>query len=113
MNKTLTTLLAATATCFGLAAHAADVGATASTDAPTLNRDEAKQLKTQSDADYKARKKVADANKALDKADCKNTFDGGVERACKSDARATAKEAKAEAKVIHEAEKADIKANSK
>jgi len=112
MNKTLATLIAVTAACYGLAANAADAGA-ASAAAPALSKQETKDLKTQSDATYKARKKVADANHELNKGDCEVAADGSTERACKKDARAVQKQEKAEAKVVHEAEKDAIKANSK
>jgi len=110
MKKALTSMLAVTAACYGLAlqAHAADTAASA-----PLTKQEAKDLKTESDAAYKARKKVADANEALNKGDCEVAADGSTERACKKDARAAAKHEKAEAKLKHEAEKDAIKSESK
>ena len=76
-----------------------------------LTKDEQKDLKNQSTADLKARKKVADANLDENKAACQSATYGTLERACKSDAKAQAKKDKADAKVIHEAEKVDIKNN--
>jgi hypothetical protein len=134
MNKTLATLLAATAAAsFSLGAYAQDAqtapgtpGTTTTTTtvttdtvetkmvpAPGVTRDEAKDLKTQSKGEYKARKNIAEANHDLNKADCKVNADGSVERACKADARATEKKQKADAKVIHEQEKSDINAVTK
>jgi len=72
---------------------------------------EGKDAKETSKGEYKARKKVAEANKELNKADCEVSSDGRAEHACKKHARAQAKEEKAEAKMIHENEKKDIKAN--
>ncbi len=108
MRTALTTLLACTCAAFGINAYAAADAASA-----PLTRQEAKDLKTESDAAYKARKKVAEANQDLNKADCEVTADGSTERACKKDARAQKNKDKADAKVIHEAEKDAIKAQSK
>jgi hypothetical protein len=72
---------------------------------------EGKDAKETSKGEYKARKKVAEANKELNKADCEVAADGMAERACKKHARAQAKEEKAEAKMIYENEKKDIKSN--
>ena len=133
MNKTLATLLVATAAAgFSLGAQAQDAlqpGApgttttttTVTTDttetkvippAPGLTHSEAKDAKTMSKADYKARKNIAEANHDLNKGDCKVTTDGAVERACKADARAQEKKEKADAKLIHKTEQADIKADT-
>jgi hypothetical protein len=109
MKHTLASIIAITAACYGLAAQAADSAASA----PALTKQEAKDAKTQSDAAYKARKNVAEANHDLNKGDCKVAADGSTERACKKEARAIEKQEKAEAKTIHEAEKDAIKANSK
>lgn len=106
MNKTLIALLAAAAATLSFGAYA-DAG-----DAP-LTHSEAADLKTQSNADYKANKKVADANHALNKADCKENTSGGVARACKKDAKAQARQDKADAKLGNKADKADIKADTK
>src|ERR1700712_3620452 len=81
--------------------------------APTISHSEAKDLKTQSKADYKARKNIAEANHDLNKADCKVSTDGAVERACKADARAQEKKDKADAKLIHKQETQDINAVTK
>jgi hypothetical protein len=78
---------------------------------PTGLTQEGKDAKETSKGEYKARKKVADANKELNKADCEVSANGMAEHACKKHARAQAKEEKAEAKMIHENEKKDIKAN--
>jgi hypothetical protein len=110
--KLLASLVAGAATSFCLFAHAADTAPADST-APALTKSEAKDLKTQSDADFKARKKLADAKSDLGQADCKTSTEGGVTRACKSGVKAEAKQDKANAKMVHESEKADIKANSK
>ena len=50
-NKTLSAAVAAFATCLCLSSHAADA---------TITKDQAKDLKTQSEAQYNARKKVAE-----------------------------------------------------
>ena len=112
MNRPLATLLAlAFGVSMSFAAQAQD--AAASAPEPVLNKQEAKDLKTESKATYKARKDVADANKELNKGDCEVAHDGSAERACKKAAKAQAKTDKAEAKAVHEAEKDAIKANSK
>jgi hypothetical protein len=136
MNKTLATLFAATAAA-GISLGAQAQGAqpqpqpgtpgttttttTITTDttetkvipaAPGLTHPQAKDLRVQSTADYKARKNIAEANHDLNKGDCKVNADGAVERACKADARAQEKKEKADAKLIHEQEKADIKSDS-
>jgi hypothetical protein len=103
MNKTLIALLAATAATLSFGAYADD----------TLTHSQAEALKDQSTAQYKANKKIADANLDVNKADCKATTDGAVERACKADAKALAKKEKADAKLVHKAEKADINAETK
>lgn len=93
MNKTLATLIAASATCLCLGAHAAD-----DTTTPPLDHAQAKSAEKHSDAKYKADKKKADANEDLNKANCDSslTKEG---RACKDDAKAEAKKEKADAKV--------------
>jgi hypothetical protein len=106
MKKTLACLIAAgfaVAAPFAMAEDASGA----------LTKQEAKDLKTQSAGEYKARKNVAEANHDLDKADCKtDTTSGSAERACKKEAKANEKAAKAEAKQIHETEKDAIKANT-
>jgi hypothetical protein len=77
---------------------------------PTGLTQEGKDAKEQAKGEYKARKKVAEANKELNKADCETSANGMAEHACKKHARAQAKEEKAEAKMIYENEKKDIKA---
>lgn len=79
---------------------------------PAINKQEAKDMNTQSKAEYEARKDLADANHELNKADCEITADGGAERACKKEAKAVRKAQKAEAKQIHESDKQAIKALS-
>ena len=134
MNKSLATLLAtAAAATFSIGAHAQDAqpapgtpGTTTTTTtvttdtietkmvpAPGITKSEAKDLKTESKGDYKARKNIAEANHDLNKADCKVNSDGAVERACKADARAQEKKEKADAKLIHKTETQDINAVTK
>ena len=136
MNKSLATLLAtAAAAAFSLGAHAQSTDTqpapgtpgttttttTVTTDtvetkmvpAPGITHSEAKDLKTQSTADYKARKNIAEANHDLNKADCKINSDGAVKRACDADARAQEKKEKADAKLIHKTETQDINAETK
>ncbi len=92
---------------FTLPVYAADDAAKAP-DAG-LTRTEAKDLKTQSEADYKAQKKVVDANAEMAEADCKTSLEGGAKRACKKAVKHHAKAGKAEAKMVHEAEEKAIK----
>ena len=134
MNKSLATLLAtAAAATFSIGAYAQDAqpapgtpGTTTTTTtvttdtietkmvpAPGVTKSEAKDLKTESKADYKARKNIAEANHDLNKADCKVNADGAVERACKADARAQEKKDKADANLIHKSETQDINAVTK
>ena len=133
MNKSLATLLAtAAAAGFSMGAYAQDTspapgtpGTTTTTTvttettetklvpAPTVSKSEAKDLKTQSKAEYKARKNIAEANHDLNKADCKTSAEGSVKRACESDARAQEKKEKADAKLIHKQEDQDINAQTK
>ena len=134
MNKSLATLLAtAAAATFSIGAYAQDAqpapgtpGTTTTTTtvttdtvetkmvpAPGITKSQAKDLKTESKADYKARKNIAEANHDLNKADCKVGSDGAVERACKSDARAQEKKEKADANLIHKQETQDINAETK
>ncbi len=134
MNKSLATLIAtAAAAGFTMGAHAQDTsspapgtpGTTTTTvvttettetklvPAPGLSHSEAKDAKIQSEADYKARKNIAEANHDLNKADCKVTTDGAVKRACEADARAQEKKDKADAKLIHKQETQDINAVTK
>ncbi len=134
MNKSLATILATAAVAtFSIGAHAQDAqpapgtpGTTTTTTtvttdtietkmvpAPGITKSQAKDLKTESKADYKARKNIAEANHDLNKGDCKVNTDGAVERACKADARAQEKKDKADAKLIHKTEQQDINAQTK
>ena len=136
MNKSLATLLAtAAAATFSIGAYAQSTDATpapgtpgtttttttVTTDTietkmvpvPGVTKSQAKDLKTESKGDYKARKNIAEANHDLNKADCKVNSDGAVERACKADARAQEKKDKADAKLIHKTEQQDIDAVTK
>ena len=133
MNKSLAALFATAAVAgFSLGAQAQDAqpapgtpGTTTTTTvttettetrlvpAPGLSKGEAKDAKTQSTAEYKARKNIAEANHDLNKAECKVNADGAVERACKADARAQEKKDKADAKLIHKQEVQDINAQTK
>lgn len=106
MNKTISATLAAVAAAFCLSAQAADADKTTN---PTLSNSEAKDLKVQSEGQYKARKKVAEANEELNKADCKTALEGSAKRACEKSAKQAAKSQKAGAKTVHEAEEATIK----
>ena len=99
-NKTLSALVAVCAASFCLSTQAADA---------TIAKDQAKDMKTQSEAQYQARKKVADANEDLNRADCKTALEGAAKRACEKSAKATAKSDKADAKTLHETEEQRIK----
>ena len=78
-----------------------------------ITRQEARDLKTESKAEYKARKKVTDAQKVLDIADCKTAgLEPKEQRDCKKEAKDAAKAAKKEAKEIYKEDKAEIKANT-
>ena len=103
--KTIPSLLTALAASLSLSlgAHAADAPATG-----TMNKQEVKDAKTQSEAKYDAKKKTAEANEALQKGDCEVAHDGSAERACKSAAKQHAKATKADAKAKHEAEEKAI-----
>lgn len=98
------------ATC--LSAYAAAPEQTAAS-APTITKSEAKNLKTDSEAQYDARKKVAEANESLNKADCKTSLDGSAKRACEKSAKQHAKSQKADAKTLHEAEEQTIDRSKK
>ena len=89
-HKLVSTTFAAIATSLCLSAGAADTDKPADTG---LARSEAKDLKIQSEADYKARKKVAEANEVLNQADCKTALEGSAKRACEKSARMAAKSA--------------------
>lgn len=110
MNANIKTILAAGTLGLSLSmAHAVDT-ITPATEGK-LTSEQARDLKTESKAEYKARKKVADAQEGLDVADCKTSgLDSKNERDCKHDAKEASKAAKKEAKQIHKDEKSDIKA---
>lgn len=101
----LSAALAAAMLTLGAPAQAADDATSGS----GLTKTEAKDLKAQSEGNYKARKKVAEADEALDKADCKAALDGSAKRACDKTAKYDAKSDKAAAKTVHEVEKKAIK----
>jgi hypothetical protein len=105
MKKTLALILAAAFATVSIGAGAAD-----STDTtPAITKETAKNLETQSGAQYKARGKVAEANEELNKGDCKTSLEGSAKRACEKSAKANAKSDKADAKTMHETEKKAIK----
>lgn len=99
-------IVAAAVASFCLSAFAADPGTAPDS---SLTKTEAKDLKTQSDAHYRARKNVAEANEDLAKGDCKVALEGSAKRACEKSAKASAKSDKADAKTVHEVEKQGIK----
>ena len=111
MNKTISTVIAASAAWLCLSAQAADTEKTAPE--AGLTRSEAKDLKNQSEAQFKARKKVAEAKEELNKADCKSALDGSAKRACDQSAKAAAKSEKADAKTVHEVQEKAIKDSKK
>lgn len=114
MNTQIKTLLAATATCFSLSVMAAEATTTLPSDpGGALTSQEARDLKTQNKADYKAHKKVADANKDLEVADCKTAgLEAKDERDCKHDAKLNAKATKHDAKEVYKDNKAGIKSRT-
>ena len=110
-KKALQTILLTTAAYMGLGMPASAADNTAAT--PALTKQEAKDLKTESDADYKARKNITEAQKELEVADCKTAGLGSkAERDCKKAAKDAAKDAKEHAKDIHKQEKDAIKAHT-
>lgn len=108
LNKTASTLIVTAVSAFCFAALAADPSSEA-----TLSKTDAKDLKTQSEAQYKARKNVAEANWDLNKGDCKTALEGSAKRACLKSAKASAKSDKAAAKTLHEVEEQKIKETTK
>ncbi len=106
ISRAFTAVAASLLLC--LSARAAD-DAKAATDAAGISKTEAKDLKTQSEAQYKARKHVAEANETLGKADCKTALEGSAKRACEKGAKAAAKSDKADAKTLHEVQEQAIK----
>ncbi|MEO8152624.1 MAG: hypothetical protein ABI605_06095 [Rhizobacter sp.] len=111
MNKKLliASMVVATMGCGIASAEVPNSESTVSTATPPISTQEQKDAKVHSKAEYKARKKIANANKDLNKADCETSSDGMAEHACKKEARATAKAEKAHAMKIHEDEKKEIK----
>ena len=106
MNTLFSTTLAAITASLCLSAGAADNDKTATE--PGLAKTEARDLKTQSEANLKARNKIAEASEVLNKADCKTALDGSAKRACEKSAKAAAKSHKADAKTVHEIEEKAI-----
>lgn len=106
-KNTASAFIAAAAATFCLSAVAADPATPASD--PALTQGEAKDLKTQSEAHYKARKNIAEANEDLARGDCKTALEGSAKRACEKSAKASAKSDKAAAKAVHEIEEQKIK----
>lgn len=116
MHCNVKTILAITATAFSLSAMATDNTVVPSSDQAQLRpeQQEKRDLKTESKAEYKARKKVADVNKDLDIADCKSSgLDSKEARDCKHDAKERASVAKDHAKEIYKQEDSAIKAQTK
>jgi hypothetical protein len=113
MSKLLATLVAATIASFGFTA--AQAATTEPAPAPALNHDQAKDAKTQADAQYKAKKDQADATEKLNKANCDTAHYSthGEKSACKDVAEAQAKKDKADAKLQYETDEANIKATGK
>lgn len=107
MSYRLSAAIAAIAASFCFSAHAADGDKAATTGG--LTSAQAKDLKTQADAELKARQKVAEANEVLNKADCKTALEGSAKRACEKSAKANAKSEKADAKTLHEVQEGAIK----
>jgi hypothetical protein len=112
MNKKLLATMIAATLSYGVASAQTQPDSP-STPEPNVPSQEAKDAKVHSKAEYKARKKIADANKELNKADCETSANGMSEHACKKEARATAKADKAHAQKIHEDEKKEIKEGTK
>jgi hypothetical protein len=119
MKKLLTTLAIVGSTALVGAPVYAQQNSDANPQAPTtsvqpkaegtISRGEARDMKNEAKAEYKAQKKVADANKELNKAECETNLDGATERACKKTAKKAAETDKAAAKTVYKAEKEDIK----
>ncbi len=115
MHHSLKAILVSTATVLSMSAMAADpsVDPTNSQTQLTEQQQEKRALKTESKAEYKARKDIAEVNKDLEIADCKTA---GLEskdvRDCKAEAKSNAKAAKHEAKEIYKNDKANIKAQT-
>ena len=114
-SSKLKAIIASAAAVLSLSAMAADptVHPTNSQTEPTPQQQEKRALKTESKAEYKARKEIAEVNKDLEIADCKTA---GLEskdvRNCKRDAKDNAKAVKQEATEIYKSDKANIKAHT-
>ena len=110
-SSNLKAILVGAAAVFSLSAMAADNQTEPLT--PQQQQQDKRDLKTESKAQYKARKDIADVNKDLDIADCKTA---GLEskdvRDCKREAKDNAKAAKDNAKDIYKDDKANIKAHT-
>lgn len=106
-NPLAALVAAAALATFNSAALAADPAAPAS--GAAISKSDAKGMKTQSEAQYKARKNVAEANEDLNRGDCKTALEGSAKRACEKSAKAAAKSDKAAAKAVHEIEEKKIK----
>lgn len=113
MNTPLKAILAALTVSVGLAAHADPYTASSNKSVgaePTDALVDARNERTQAKAEYKARKKVAEAHKALDVADCKtSSLESKDMRDCTQEAKAEAKQDKRDAKAIYKEEKAEIR----
>lgn len=115
MHQNFKTIIATTAAAFCLSAVAADDTVIPSSNQAQLTplQQEKRDLKTESKAEYKARKKVAEVNKDLEIADCKTS---GLEskdvRECKHEAKERAGAAKDTAKQIYKQEDSAIKAQT-
>jgi hypothetical protein len=110
-----TTLIAAASIAFGgtaLAQTTENPSTGHATQPSTGLSQEAKDAKEHAKGEYKARKQIADANKALNKSECEVHADGMAEHACKKNARAIAKQEKAEAKMDYVNEKKAIREKS-
>jgi hypothetical protein len=111
-TKTLATCLAALASASPLvSAYAADADQSSADN--KLTKSEAKDLKTESNAQYKSNKKLVQANEEQDKADCKVALEGGAKRSCVKSAKAAAKSDEYAAKAAHQVEDKSIDAAKK
>ncbi len=93
MNKTFATLLVATAAAACMSVAYADDAASAPEQHPSRH-----QIDKQADAQHKADVKSAEATHAMDKSQCGSSLTS-TGRACKDDAAAEERKAKADAKV--------------
>ncbi|MBC7701157.1 hypothetical protein [Aquabacterium sp.] len=114
-SSSLKAILAITAASLSLSAMAVDktIDPTNSQTEMTPQQQEKRDLKTESKANYKARKDIAEVNKDLEISDCKTSgLDSKDARDCKHSAKVGAKAAKHEAKEVYKGDKADIKAHT-